>query len=313
MESWIFLAVGAQIIAAGVALADKYIVSSETVMPRPLVYAFYTCLLSGAWIVVFLLGMIPVPYLGTLGIPSFLNVETPTLYVAILSVFAAYTFFIALVSLYTALKEADASDVVPVVGAVSASASFLLSYVLLGTRITPNFMIGIALLAFGTLLVSHLRFTLKVALTSLHAGIFFALHYVTMKGLFDETTFDNSFFWSRVAFIGVALSMLLVPAYFASIRNQTKETSGTGGVLVFVPKVLAGVGSILILKATAEGDVSVVQALGGLQFVFLLLFAFFLGNTTPRECGENLSCNRDIYHKAIFVGIITLGFFFLFI
>lgn len=313
MESWILLAVGAQVIAAIVALADKYIVSSAAAMPRPLVYAFYTCLLSGAWIVVFLLGMVPATFIATLGIPSLESVVAPTLYVAALSALAAYTFFIALVSLYTALKEADASDVVPVVGAVSAVAAFCLSYVFLGTRLTPNFIVGIALLAVGTFLVSHLRFPFTIALSTLHAGLFFAIHYVTMKGLFDATSFDNGFFWSRIALIAVALSTLLVPAYFTKIKNQTKATSGTGGMLIFVTKLLAGVGSILILKATAEGDVSVVQALGGLQFVFLLLFAFLLGNKTPRECGENISCNRDIYHKAVFVGIITLGFFFLFI
>jgi len=313
MESWILIAVAAQVIAAVVALADKYIVSSDAAMPRPLVYAFYTCLLSGVWIIVFLLGMLPLEFLTTLGIPSFRSVLTPTLYVAALSVLAAYTFFIALVSLYTALRDADASDVVPVVGAISAVASFCLSYVFLGTRLTPNFVVGIALLAFGTFLVSHLRFTLKIALLTLHAGILFAVHFVTMKGLFDTTTFDNAFFWSRVAFIAVALSILLVPAYFTKIKNQTKATSATSGMLVFATKVLAGVGSILILKATAEGDVSVVQALGGLQFVLLLLFAFLLGNKTPPECGENITCNRDIYHKAVYVGIITIGFFFLFI
>lgn len=306
------LAVGAQVIAAVVALADKYIVSSDAAMPRPLVYAFYTCLLSGVWIIVFLLGMLPISFLTTLGIPSLHSVVTPTLYVAALSVLAAYTFFIALVSLYTALKDADASDVVPVVGAISAVAAFCLSYVFLGTRLTPNFMVGIALLAFGTFLVSQLRFTMKIALLTLHAGLFFAVHFVTMKGLFDATTFDNGFFWSRVAFIAVALSMLLVPSYFTKIKNQTKATSATSGMLVFATKVLAGVGSILVLKATAEGDVSVVQALGGLQFVLLLLFAFVLGNRTPKECGENITCDKDIYHKAVYVGIITIGFFFLF-
>lgn len=313
MESWILLAIAAQAIAAGVALVDKYILSNADMMPRPLVYAFYTCLLSGAWVVVFAAGALPLGPLSGLGIPSFENVGAPSLYVAVLSIFAAFTFFIALVSLYTALKEADASDVIPVVGAVSAVAAFLLSYVFMGTRLTPNFMVGIGLLAFGTLLVSRLRFSLKVALSSLHAGIFFGLHYVTMKGLFDETTFDNGFFWSRVAFIAAALSMLLIPAYFAVIRGQTKATSAKSGLLVFATKVLAGVGSILILKATAAGDVSVVQALGGLQFLFLLVLAFFVGHKVPLECRENITCNEDIYHKAIFVGIITLGFFFLFI
>jgi drug/metabolite transporter (DMT)-like permease len=313
MESWILLAVAAQVITAGVAIVDKYIVTSEKVMPRPFVYAFYTCILSGAWVAVFTLGLLPVPFFASLGVPSFGNVEAPTLHIAALSILAAYTFFVGLVSLYTAFKEADASDVVPVVGSVSAIASFALSYFLLDARLTPNFLAGLILLAFGTFLVSHLRFSLRVALSSIHAGFFFALHYVTLKGLFNETSFDNGFFWSRISFIIVALSMLLVPAYYAKITEQTKATTRKSGALVLANKLMAGIGSIMILKATAGGDVAVVQALGGLQFVFILLFTMFFGHRTSVDCGENITCNQDIYHKAIFVAIISVGFFVLFI
>ncbi len=311
--SWISLAVIAQLINAGVALVDKYIVTSEKVMPRPFVYAFYTCILAGVWVAVFLVGVLPFPFLKFSGIPSLLNIEYPTLHVATLSILSAYTFFIALVSLYTGLRDADTSDVIPVVGAVSAIASFGLSYFLLDTRLTPNFIGGLVLLSIGTFLVSHLRFKWQTALTSVHAGLFFAIHYVTIKGLFNETSFDNGFFWSRIAFFVVALSMLLVPGYFAKIRMQTTATSKRSGLLVLGNKFMAGIGSILILKATALGSVSLVQALGGLQFIFILLFSLFLGRKSHVDCGENLTCNEDIYHKVIFIAIITLGFFVLFI
>lgn len=313
MASWILLAVAAQVVSAGVALLDKYIVTSEKRVPRPFVYAFYTCLLAGAWVSVFAVSLMPLPFLAGLGIPSFAHITALTTHVAALSLLAAFSFFVALVSLYTALRSADTSDVVPVVGAVSALASFGLSYVLLDARLPPNFLWGLVLLAVGTFLVSHLRFSAAVALSSVHAGIFFAIHYVTMKSLFIETTFDNGFFWSRVGFVVVALSCLLVPTYYKKITVQTKATSAASGVLVLATKVLAGIGSILILKATALGDVALVQALGGLQFIFLLLFAMFLGRRTPLECGENITCNEDIYHKALFIAIIVMGFFFLFI
>ncbi len=311
--SWILLAVVAQCINAGVALVDKYIVTSEKVLPQPFVYAFYTCILAGLWIVLFLVGILPVPFFQTIAMPSLLHVEYPNLIVANLSLFSAYTFFIALVALYTALKSADASDVIPVVGAVSAMVSFGLSHFFLGARLTPNFIIGLLLLSAGTLLVSHLRFTWKTALTSILAGLFFAIHYVTIKGLFNETSFDNGFFWSRMAFFVVAASMLLVPGWLEKIRTQTKATTRHSGVLVLANKFLAGIGSILILKATALGSVSVVQALGGLQFVFILLLTLFFGHRTPKECGENIRNVREIYHKIAFVALITIGFFVLFI
>ncbi len=311
--SWIFLAVAAQFISAGVALVDKYIVTSDKAMPRPFVYAFYSTILAGLWVVIFLFGALPIPFFQSLHIPSLRNIEIPTLGVIFLSLASAYLFFGALVSFYGALKEADASDVVPVVGAVSAIGSFVLSYIFFEARLTPNFVIGLLLLSLGTFLVSHLRFRAKTALLSIHAGIFFALHYVLIKELFNITSFDDGFFWSRVAFFVVALSMLLIPGYFSKIHAQTKHTTRRGGLLVLGNKFLAGISSILILKATAAGSVSVVQALGGLQFIFILLFTLFLGHKTPVECGEDLMCNEDIYHKATFIGIITIGFVVLFV
>ena len=310
--SWIFLAVGAQFINAIVALVDKYIVTDDKALPKPFVYAFYTCLISGAWIIVYVLGLIPLPFDGFKP-PSILNVEKPTLEVVALAFLSAYTFFIALVSMFNALRQADASDVVPVVGAVSALGAFGLGYFFLDAQLSPNFILGIALLATGTFLVSHLHFPWKVAMNSVHSGLFFALHYVAIKGLFTITTFDNGFFWSRIGFVAFALTLLLVPIYFEKISEQTKTVSKRTGLLVFGNKILAGIGTILILKATDMGDVSVVQALGGLQFVFILIIGIFIGHKTPTSCGEESCRGRDVIQKAVFVAIISLGFLVLFV
>ena len=144
-----------QFIYAVVAVLDKYIVSDEKILPRPFVYAFYTCLVTSAWVLVYFVGLIP--GLSNLGVPTFTNVLSPSLVVVALSLLAAYTIFLALVSLYDALKKADASDVVPVVGATAAISSFGLSWLFLDSDIKLTFIWGIGLLALGTfLLPKHL-------------------------------------------------------------------------------------------------------------------------------------------------------------
>lgn len=309
--SWIFLAAGAQFINAFVAILDKYIVTDENVMPRPFVYAFYSLLFTGAWALVYIIGLIPLP-ISFFAIPSFANVESPSLEVVALATLAAYTFFIALVSMYSALKQADASDVMPVVGAVAAISSFGLGYVLLDQQLTANFIWGIFLLASGTFLVSQVRFTKSIILNTVHSGIFFALHLIAMKGLFNVTSFDNGFFWSRLAFVLFALTLLLVPSYLEKIKLQTGKTTRSAGLLVMANKLLAGVAAIMLLKATELGEVSVVQALDGLKFVFILLLGIFFGHRTPPSCGEE-SCRRDdVIQKAVFVALISLGFLVLF-
>ena len=308
---WIILAVVAQFLNAFVALVDKRIVSDEKILPKPFVYAFYTCLISGVWIVVYFISLLPLPFDG-LHLPRLDNVVTPTLEVVALSFLAAYTFFTALVSMFIALKVADASDVVPVVGATSAIASFGLGYFFLHTPITHNFALGITLLSIGTFLVSHFHFNVKVALTALHAGIFFAFHYVSLKGLFMVTSFDNGFFWSRIAFMFYAISLLMVPSFYEKIREQTKATTKHAGFLIFSNKILAGVSTILILKATDLGDVAVVQALGGLQFIFILLLGvIFTVSPHKLRVGE-VYRKETILQKALFVAVITFGFLVLF-
>ncbi len=308
--AWLLLATAGQFLNAIVAILDKYIVTDEKVLPRPFVYAFYSCLITGGWIVVYLFGFIP--GLANLGAPSFVNVQSPTIQVVGMSFLAAYTFFMALVSMYDALKSADASDVMPVIGAISALSSFGMTYLFLGTELSPNFIWGVALLIVGTLLVSQLEFTKSIALHTIHSGLFFALHYIAMKGLFQETSFDDGFFWSRIGFVLFAASLLLVPVYFEKIKTQTKKATKKAGFLILMAKILAGVAAFMLLKATDLGDVTVVQALDGLKYVFIIIFSLLVGHLLPSTAGENHMSASDVVRKTLYVAIISIGFVILF-
>tara|TARA_B100000745_G_scaffold64494_3_gene38063 strand:+ start:1343 stop:2275 length:933 start_codon:yes stop_codon:yes gene_type:complete len=309
--SWIFLAAGGQFVNAIVAILDKFIVSDDKLLPRPFVYAFFTCLFTGGWILVYVLGYIPV--FSDLGVPNLSNVESPTIQVVGMAFLAAYSFFMALVSMYTALKVASASTVMPVIGAVSATATFVMSYLVLGNTFSVNVIFGISLLVFGTLMVSTMHFRRGVVLHTVHSGIFFALHYIALKGLFDETSFDDGFFWSRIGFVLFALSLLLVPAYWSNIKGQTKNTTRKGGMFVVGTKVLAGIAAFMLLKATDWGDVAVVQALDGLKFVFIVLLGILFGRYIPKTAGENDHSSGAIIKKVLYVSIISIGFVILFI
>lgn len=307
---WILLATAGQFLNAIVAIFDKYIVSDEKILPRPFVYAFYSCLITGGWIVIFLLGLIP--GLSNIGVPSLENITTPSLQVVAMSFLAAYTFFIALVSMYDALKRADASNTMPIIGSVSALSSFGMSYLFLDVKLHDNFIWGVVLLSVGTMLVAQTLPKSSVVLQVVHSGIFFALHYITMKGLFMETSFDNGFFWSRIGFVLFTLSLLLVPAYYDKIKEQTKGTSKKAGGIVLMAKVLAGVASFMLLKATDLGEVSVVQALDGLRFVFILLISIVFGHWLPDSATDRDTRPGIFFRRFLYVVVILVGFFVLF-
>lgn len=308
--AWILLATAGQFLNAIVAIFDKYIVSDDNVLPRPFVYAFYSCLVTGAWILIFVLGGIP--GLGALGVPSLENVKPPSIEVVAMAFLAAYTFFIALVSMYDALKRADASNAMPIIGAVSALSSFGMSYLFLDTQLHDGFIVGIILLSVGTLLVAQTLPRASVVFHVFHSGIFFALHYITMKGLFETTSFDDGFFWSRVAFVLFALSLLLVPAYFDKVKRETSKTSRKAGFIVLFAKVLAGVAAFMLLKATDMGEVSVVQALDGLRYVFILIISIAFAHWLPDSATDRDTRPDTFFRRMLYVVVILLGYVLLF-
>lgn len=308
--TWILLATVGQFLNAIVAIFDKFIVSDESIMPRPFVYAFYSCLVTGAWVLIFFVGLIP--GLGSIGVPTLENVQSPSLQVVAMSFLAAYTFFIALVSMFEALKRADASSTMPIIGTVSALSSFGLSYLFLGSQLSDNFVIGVVLLSTGTLLVAQTLPKVDIIVRVFHSGLFFALHYITMKGLFEETNFDDGFFWSRVGFVLFTLSLLLVPAYFDKVRKETKTTTKRAGLIVLVAKVLAGVAAFMLLKATDMGEVSVVQSLDGLRYVFILLITMLFAHWLPESATDRDMRPAVFFRKMLYVVVILVGFFVLF-
>jgi uncharacterized membrane protein len=308
--TWILLATVGQFLNAIVAIFDKYIVSDQNVLPRPFVYAFYSCLFTGFWVVIYLIGYIP--GLSNLGMPSFANVQSPSIQVVGMSFLAAYTFFIALVSMYDALKRADASSTMPIIGSVSALSSFGLSYLFLDVALHDNFIIGVILLSVGTLLVAQTLPKIDVVLQVFHSGLFFALHYITMKGLFMETNFDDGFFWSRLAFVLFTLSLLLVPAYLSKVRDQTRETTKRTGFIVIVAKGLAGVAAFMLLKATDMGEVSVVQALDGLRYVFILVLSILFAHWLPESAVDRDMRPKVFWRKMLYIVVILTGFVVLF-
>jgi len=307
---WILLATAGQFINAVVVYLDKYIVTDDKALPRPFVYAFYSCLLTGGWVVIYFLVFIP--SLADIGLPNLQNISSPTIQVVSMSFLTAYTFFMALVSMFTALRKAEAVNVMPVVGTISALASFGMSYLFLQIPLTTNFIWGISVLSLGTLLVAQTLPKMETIIHVIHSGIFFALHYITMKGLFLETNFDNGFFWSRIGFVLFALSLLLVPVYYEKIREHTITLSLRTGLLMMITKILAGVSAFLILKATDLGDVAVVQALDGVKFVFILLISIFFGALLPDSVVVHVTKPREVIQRLLYVLIIVVGYFILF-
>jgi len=305
----------AQAINAVVSLIDKYIVSSKEV-GNPIKLAFIISVLSLLSVFLFLFSWIPLPF-DAFSIPAIENISKPTISVIILVFGSAISFIAGLIALFKSFKLADASDVVPVVSSVNALVTLLLSFYVLNATIPSNFLWGFMFLVLGMFLVARFRFNKKQFILTVFSGTAFAIHYIVLKILFTITHFDSAFFWSRIGISIVALSLLFHPVF----RNKKKVTiadtekvkkDSKGYVLLVFNKVLAGIASLLLLKAIALGDIAIIQALAGVQFLFLLLFSVFFGRKTSVHLGENVT-SIDRVQKVISISVLITGFSLLFI
>ena len=259
MVTWIVLAALAQLISAGIVLVDKYVLVSHAHLGKPVVYAFYISIMSG-----FVLVLVP---FGVISIPS--------LTVLALSMLASVTFILSVLFLYTALKRGNASDAIPIVGAVSAVVAAQLAYVFLNQDLPRAFLPAFILLVVGTVLISHFKFTWNSLGLVVISGIFFGASAVLIKLIFEETSFIDGFFWSRMTNVLGALFLIAIPANRRAIFHGYRASSHGMKWLVVSNKTLGGVAAFLTLLAISIGSVTIVNAMAGLQFVFLLSFAYF--------------------------------------
>lgn len=290
------LAVAAQFLSAVVVLVDKYLVTSPKASLHPVVYAFYVGILSAVVVVLIPFGIVLVP-------PP--EVVISYFIVAFSSIFS--TLF-----LYKSLQLSDASDVAPVMGAVSAIATFAFSFLILHEDLPRSFLLGFAFLVAGTFLISHFRFVRSSISYTLAAGMLFGLSSVFIKLIFRDTTFLNAFFWSRIANVIGALVLIAWPANLKAILNSLKKSPAKAKVTVVGNKVIAGLASLLLLLAISRGSPSLVNALVGIQFIFLFIFAALFAKRLSAYLYENIG-PKEALHKFSAIVLVVIGFFFLFL
>lgn len=296
MGTWLALAIAAQFLAAVTVLIDKHIVTRPAPIGKPIVYAFYVSLLSGFVVLIAPFGFVSWVSAWVMAL-AFLNA----------AVFVAAIYF-----LYVSLQHARASDAAPVVGAVSAISTVILAGIWIQDDFALSHLPALALLVAGTAVISHFHFTHHALRAALFSGFFFGAAAFTAKLVFLEVPFIDGFFWTRSMNVVIALGFLAIPALRAAILHGGRASSrGTQG-LVIGNKVIGGIGGVLTAIAISLGSVSIVNALGGLQFVFLFLLAVLFARHMPLTRAKKTGSHGG-WHTAIGVTLISLGLATLFL
>lgn len=296
--TWVLIVIIAHFFSAGVFIIDRYLLKRG--FPHPLSYAFYNGILS-----VFTILLAPFGF----SIPSFHQI--------IIALATGTIWLLAAIIFYLALYRGEASRVVPTVGGFIPLFTLALSFMLLGERLSAKELIAFCLLVSGGVLLSllvietkSLANSRKIYLTrafmpALGAALAFAIYFVMTKSVFLHQNFISGLIWIRMGAVLGAL-FLLIPSSFRQIIFKKRETIKIRALgLFFSARGLGIISGLLIYWAIFLGSVTIVNALQGTQYLFLLLLAFLLFRKIP-SLKEQFG-KRALVQKIFAIILICLG------
>lgn len=296
--TWTLVALLGYFFAALCSVFDKYLLSDR--IPVPAVYAFFVSLFS-------LIPMVLIPF----------GFEYSNWYATWTLLLSGVLFVYGLVALYTAVKEHEISRVAPLVGTATSLVAFLAVFFSFSADEPVNILyIGaLALLIIGGLLISFdlpLHKGEHISKFVLLSGLLTGASLLLLKEGYGTSNFVSGIVWSRLGMFLGGLSLLTVPSFrhaisaqFHGFGHRSERALGTT-VLFVLNKTSAGIATFLIAYAIKIGPLSFVQALSGMQYVFLLLMTLPLSLRYPDIFGERLHF-WDWFQKIAAVVIISAG------
>ncbi len=294
--TWITLALAAYLILAVVQLADKIFL--DKFLTDSFVYAFVISILGGVAV------LLAAPWLCVW--PGWLWLA--------LDLLIGATFTGGLLLLFAALRRGDASRVLTIIGGAMPLFSAAMSYGF-GERLSRGQVAALLLLVIGVVVMAWEKAKPNVKKThglglALAASLTLALFFVGTKQAYVYQPFASSFIWIRLgAGIG-ALFLLVSPALRRALQKNKKKLFSLKGVWFLLAQLFGALGYCLQSYAINLGSVSLVNALQGVQYVFLLIFAAIGTLLYPKLLKEKLNW-QAVVQKVAAVGLIGAGLYLL--
>jgi len=278
MSLWIFLAILAQIFSAFTVFIDKYVLVSKQGFQNPTAFAFYTALLSGIVVVLLPFGI----------------VSWPSIPLILLSLCSSVLYVASLIFLYRTLQNISVTETIPITAAASAIATGILATIFLQQDLPGGMIPSFIFLILGTFLIYCFCFSWKYFAMAVASGALVGAATFAVKLAFSHADFWTALFWTLFSNVIVAV-LLLIPTRFSTISHAFKVSSSGTKWLALLSKALGGFAFFLSFIAISLGSVSIINALGGLQLVFLLVLVPLFLKFLPK-----------IFHDEFLPGTVVL-------
>ncbi len=307
--TWLGIAISAYFILALVNTLDKFLL--DNVLPSSRTYTFLVGILG---ILIFLLA------------PWFL--EWPGYGWLFFYLLVGALFPLALLFFYAALKKGEASKVLLLVGGAVPIFTLLFSLIILNDSFSGRQWLALIFLIVGTVIISWLpekkNFWYKALevikankkrkkrgiLLAVLAAIFFALFFIGSKMGFDnkDQPFFSAFMWIRGGSFVFVMFFLLHFKTRKKINESIRNLNFKKGSIFATNQALAAGGFLLQNYAISLTSVALVNALQGVQYVFIILIGVIATIFYPKFLKENIS-KSIIVQKIIAVILIAIGLY----
>lgn len=299
---YILFAVIAYFLLAFVNLGDKLIV--DRVLKNSRVYVFFVCFLG---LLTFLLA------------PWFLSWPGLTLF--LFNIFIGFLFAAAIWLFFEALKESEVLRVSVFVGSIIPIFSVIISIFFLKEEFAFRQLFGFLFLIFGMFLISTIvepqknNSSKKWIILGILSALFYSLFFVTSKIAYSEQPFFSAFIWTRLGAFVFVLFFLLNKEFRIDIfsKNSNSGVVGKNKKKGFFIVFNQGVGSVAFIiqnYAISLGSVAVVNALQGIQYVFLFIISFVASLFVPGLIRDDFSF-ISVFKKILSIILVFVGLYLL--
>ena len=254
--SWVIWATIGYFLNAIALAVDKALLNRQELKDP----AVYTLLISALGLLVFILA----PF----------GLEKPSLEVLGYGLASGVFFTLGLWLMFTVLRVGEASRVPAFIGSLNPAFVFIVSFFFLGERLPEMGILAFILLVAGGFLMVGGGHGLKGKYLSLGvlSALAFGFAYVFLKITFNETSFISGLIWTRLGSFISSLALFLIPGTASAFGNSFRSQSRIK--FAFIGGQTAGaVAGLLNSFAISLASVTLVNALQGVQYVFLLILA----------------------------------------
>lgn len=295
MISWLLIIILSYLAFALASLGDKIVLGQAG---RPRAFTFFVGALN-------VLAIFIIP---------FIDFDVPTVYATLWIILDAVIYIFGIYGMFSALDKYDVSRVIPAIGAAQPVFIFGLTWLFWGPQfLNSQQILAFVLLLTGTVLITLNKvgdlFTKESLKISLVTALLFSLDFIFSKFIFLEMPFLQGFVWMRVASFICALLLLFNRNFYQDVFSKREKSKSSVGFIFVLFQGAGGLATILQSWAIALVPIAylaIINALRGVQYVFLFVFTVIFTIYFPKILKEDVS-KSALIQKIISILIIGIG------